>query len=74
MIGGRFEDRTLKSITASQIEIWLALLDRAPNTRGRALQIVKSILALARRDRLITHNPAADVKAPPMKPYAPERP
>jgi len=61
-------DRPIKSITPSRIEAWLASLDRAPNTRGKALQILRSIPDLARRDRLIATNPAADVKPPTMKP------
>jgi integrase len=68
MILPTFGDRPIKSITPSEIEAWLASLDRAPNTRGKALQILRSILDLARRDRLIAINPAADVKPPTMKP------
>jgi integrase len=63
-----FGDRPVKAIMPSEIEIWLANLDRAPNTRGKALQKLRSIFGLAKRDRLITHNPAADVKPPKMKP------
>ena len=73
MILPTFGDRTIKSITPSDIEVWLANLDRAPNTRGKALQILRAILDLARRDRLISVNPAADVKSPPMKPLRPGR-
>ncbi len=68
MILPEFGDRPIKSITPSDIEIWLAALDRAPNTRGKALQILRWIFDLARRDRLIAVNPAADVKPPTMKP------
>jgi integrase len=68
MILPTFGDRPIKSILPSEVEIWLANLDRAPNTRGKALQKLRSILALARRDRLITHNPAADVTPPPAVP------
>lgn len=63
-----FGDRPIRSITPSEIEAWLSSLDRAPNTRGKALQILRTILDLARRDRLITANPASDVKPPSMKP------
>ena len=63
-----FGERPIRSITPSEIETWLAIMDKAPNTRGRALQILRSILDLARRDRVINTNPASDVKPPPMKP------
>jgi integrase len=68
MILPTFGDRPIKSILPSEIETWLANLDRAPNARGKALQKLRSILALAHRDRLITHNPAADVTPPPAVP------
>jgi integrase len=68
MILPTFGDRPIKSILPSEVEIWLANLDRAPNTRGKALQKLRAILALAKRDRLITHNPASDVTPPRMKP------
>ena len=67
MVLPTFGDRAVGSITASEIETWLASLDRAPNARGKALQIVGSIFDLARRDRLIVANPAVDVKPPPAK-------
>lgn len=63
-----FGDRIIKSIRPSEVETWLASMDKAPNTKGRALQILRSVLDLARRDRLIPTNPATDVKPPPMKP------
>ncbi len=63
-----FGDRTIKSIRPSEVEAWLASMDKAPNTKGRALQILRNVFDLARRDRLIASNPAADVKPPPMKP------
>jgi integrase len=63
-----FAERPIKSIAPSEIEAWLASMRKAPNTRGRALQILRSVLDLARRDQLIASNPAADVKPPPMKP------
>ncbi len=63
-----FGDRIIKSIRPSEVETWLASMDKAPNTKGRALQIVRSVFDLARRDRLIASNPAADVGPPPMKP------
>ncbi len=63
-----FGDRTIKSVRPSEIEAWLASMDKAPNTKCRALQILRNIFDLARRDRLIAANPAADVKPPPMKP------
>jgi integrase len=63
-----FGNRPVKSITPSEVEAWLASLDRSPNTRGKALQILRSVLDLARRDRLIAVNSAADVTPPTMKP------
>jgi integrase len=63
-----FGERSIKSIAPSEIEAWLASMRKAPNTRGRALQILRSVLDLARRDQLIASNPAADVKPPQMKP------
>jgi integrase len=63
-----FGHRAVKTITPSEIEAWLANMDKAPNTRGKALQILRAILDLARRDRIIATNPASDVKPPPMKP------
>lgn len=63
-----FGDRIIKSIRPSEVETWLASMDKAPNTKGRALQILRSVFDLARRDRLIPTNPATDIKPPPMKP------
>ena len=63
-----FGDRAIKSIRPSEVETWLASMDKAPNTKGRALQILRNVFDLARRDRLIASNPAADVRPPPMKP------
>jgi integrase len=63
-----FGNRAIKSIRPSEVETWIASLDKAPNTNGRALQILRNALDLARRDRLIPSNPASDVKSPPMKP------
>jgi integrase len=63
-----FGHRPVKSITPSEVETWVAGMDKAPNTRGKALQILRSVLDLARRDRIIATNPASDVKPPSMKP------
>jgi site-specific recombinase XerD len=49
-------------------------MDKAPNTKGRALQILRNVFDLARRDRLIADNPASDVRPPPMKPLRTGRP
>jgi integrase len=61
-------NRPVGSIRTSEIETWLATLNRADTTRTKALQIVRSILELARRDRAIPVNPAADVKSPGTEP------
>jgi integrase len=63
-----FGNRAIKSIRPSDVEAWIASMDKAPNTNGRALQILRNAFDLARRDRLIPSNPASDVKSPPMKP------
>jgi integrase len=61
-------EQPIRSIAPSEVETWLAAIDKAPNTKGRALQILRGILELARRDGAIGSNPAADVRPPPMKP------
>ncbi len=63
-----FGNRAIRSIRPSEVEAWIASMDKAPNTNGRALQILRNAFDLARRDRLIPSNPASDVKSPPMKP------
>jgi integrase len=63
-----FTNRPVGSIRTSEIETWLATLDKADTTRTKALQIVRSVLDVARRDRAITSSPAADVKAPGTEP------
>jgi integrase len=63
-----FGDRPVKSIAPSEIQAWVANMDRAANTRGLALQILRSVFDLAQRDRTINTNPAADVRPPQMKP------
>lgn len=71
MILPTFAHRPIKSITHSEIQIWLASLDHAPNTKAKALQKLRSILALARHDRLISHNPAVEAKPPEQVPLRP---
>lgn len=68
MIRPYFGERRVASIRPSEIEIWIANLDRAPGTRAKALQIVSSILDLARRDGLIATNPATNAKRPSPSP------
>ena len=68
MILPTFANRSVGMITASEVEVWMANLDRADTTRAKALQIVRSILDLARRDRAIPYNPAADAKPPQAEP------
>jgi integrase len=59
-----FGHRPVASIRPSEIERWIATLDRASATRAKALRIVVRVLELARRDGAIKTNPASDVKAP----------
>ncbi len=68
MILPTFTDRPVVSIRPSEVELWLASLDRADSTRTKALQILRGILELARRDRAIVTNPADDVKPPGSEP------
>ena len=63
-----FGDRPVVSIRTSEIETWLAGLGRADSTRSKALQILRSVFALAVKDRAIVVNPAADVKPPGTEP------
>ena len=63
-----FGHRAISSILPSEVEAWMAHMGKAANTKSRALQILRSVLDLARRDRLIATNPVSDVKAPPSKP------
>jgi integrase len=69
----RFGKRPLSSITPSDIEAWLASLEYAPSTKAKALQILRGILDLARRDRLMPQNAAAEVKPPPIVAVRPTR-
>jgi len=64
MILPTFAEREVGTIRPSEVETWLATLNRADSTRTKALQIFRSILEVARRDRAIVTNPAADVRPP----------
>jgi integrase len=66
-----FGDRRIDSIRTSEIETWLAGLDKSPNTKTKALQILRGVLDVARRDRRITHNPAAEIASPGTKTIRP---
>jgi integrase len=68
-----FGKRRVGTIRPSEVEAWLVNLDRAPATRSKSLQIVRSILDLAVRDRIVGSNPAADVRPPPSKPQRPPK-
>jgi len=68
MILPTFGHRNVGTIRTSEIKGWLAGLRRADATRTKALQILRSILELARLDRAIPSNPAADVKPPGTEP------
>ncbi len=67
MILPAFGQRAVGAITETDVEAWIAHLDRAPATKALALRITRSILDLARRDKAIRSNPAADVKPPTVK-------
>jgi integrase len=68
MILPTFGPRRVEDIRASEIVAWVASLGRADSTRTKALQILRGVLDLARRDHAISVSPAADVKAPGMVP------
>lgn len=61
-----FGELQVTMVKPSDIEQWLSidLGQLAPATRAKCLQLLRSVLDLARRDRAITLNPAADVKPP----------
>ncbi|MGI9666879.1 MAG: tyrosine-type recombinase/integrase [Acidimicrobiia bacterium] len=61
-----FGDLSVTQVRTSEVELWLAqnLAELAPATRAKCLQLLRSVLDLARRDRAIAANPAADVKPP----------
>jgi integrase len=63
-----FGERTVGAVTTSDVAVWVANLDRADATRSKALQIVRGVLDLARRDRAIATNPATDVASPGTEP------
>jgi integrase len=60
-----FGSQRVSAITQSQVHAWSANLMRAPSTRNKALQILRSVLELARSDGVIRTNPAAEVPMPP---------
>jgi integrase len=68
MILPTFGRRQVATIQTSEVEEWLAGLERADTTRTKALQILRSVLDLARRDRALAVNPATDVKPPGTEP------
>ncbi len=56
------------SVRTSEVETWLAGLGRADSTRTKALQILRSVLELAVKDRALVTNPAGGVKPPGTEP------
>ena len=64
-----FEHRQVATITTSEVGEWLANLDKAANTRGKALTILRSVLELAVTDHALRVNPASHVpNRPKQKP------
>jgi integrase len=63
-----FGDSHVAAIATSEIATWLATMQKADSTRTKALQILRQILDLARRDRALATNPADEVKPPGTEP------
>lgn len=59
-----FGKRQVKTIKPTEIEVWLSTLECASSTRAKALQKLRGILELARKDGAFKVNPASDVKPP----------
>ena len=69
VLRGEFVDPVAGRTTCHRFEYspkgeWVATLDRAAATRGKALRIVFNVFELARGDEALKVNPAADVKPP----------
>ncbi len=58
-------DRDMRAITPADADGWAAVLaeDYAPATAGRTIKRARQFFKLAMRDKLVTENPFADVKA-----------
>ena len=58
-------DRDMRTITAADADGWAAALaeDYAPATAGRTIKRARQFFKLAMRDKIVTENPFADVKA-----------
>ena len=58
-------DRDMRSITPADADVWSAALaeDYAPATAGRTVKRARQFFKLAMRDKIVTENPFADVKA-----------
>ena len=63
-----FGRRAVASIRPSEIETWLARLDRAPATKAKALQKLAAILRVAVGDGAIKTNPCEGIRRPSQKP------
>ena len=59
-----FGKRQVKTIKPTEIEVWISTLEYASSTRAKALQKLRGILELARKDGAFKVNPASDVKPP----------
>ncbi len=58
-------DRDMRSITPADADVWAATLAEvyAPATAGRTVKRARQFFKLALRDKLVTENPFADLKA-----------
>jgi integrase len=58
-------DRDMQTITPADADGWAAVLaeDYAPATAGRTIKRARQFFKLAMRDKIVTENPFADVKA-----------
>ena len=65
LIGHFGADRDMRSITPADAEGWATTLAEryAPATAGRAIKRARQFFKAALRDKLVTENPFADVKA-----------
>jgi integrase len=60
-----FGEKPVESITAAQIEDWLASLPQSPRTRSLALVLMHGIFRRAKKMWALPSNPAAEVEKPP---------
>ena len=70
----RFVGKPLRSIKLADVQAFAdSMSDRAPATRARAINVVKSLLSFGHRVGYLPFNVAAAVKAPPAKDTRAER-